>query len=122
MLSSGASAVLELTVLLTSLDRIADVLGALSVNLATNAESCAKNLLHHALQVLGVRLKAHRPRNFNDIIERDGLAVLYVLLLLSVAWGLLQCTDDEGGGCGDDGDGGLSVLDGELDGHTQTLL
>ena len=33
----------------------------------------------------------------------------------------LERTDDQGGGGGYDGDGGLSVLDGELDGDPETL-
>jgi hypothetical protein len=48
--------------------------------------------------------------------------VLDVLLLLSVPGWLLQSSDDKGGGGGDDGDSGLSVLDGELDGDTETFL
>jgi hypothetical protein len=48
--------------------------------------------------------------------------VLDVLLLLPVPGGLLERFDDEGG-CGrDDRNGGLSVLDGELDGDSQTFL
>lgn len=33
----------------------------------------------------------------------------------------LESFDDEGRGGGNDGNGGLTVLDGELDGDTQTL-
>lgn len=48
--------------------------------------------------------------------------MLDVLLLLAVTRGLLQRTDDERRGCRDDGNGGLTVLDGELDGDTESLL
>ena len=48
--------------------------------------------------------------------------MLDVLLLLAVAGWLLERLDDEGGGRGDDGDGGLTVLDGELDGDTESFL
>jgi len=47
--------------------------------------------------------------------------VLDVLRLLPVALGLLERLDDQGGGGGDDGDLGLTVLDGELDGDAETL-
>jgi hypothetical protein len=48
--------------------------------------------------------------------------VLDVLLLLAVSWGLLESLDDEGRCGGNDGNGGLSVLDGETDGDTETFL
>ena len=48
--------------------------------------------------------------------------MLDVLLLLSVAGGFLQGLDDERRGRGDDGNGGLTVLDGELDGDTESFL
>lgn len=48
--------------------------------------------------------------------------MLDVLLLLAVTRGLLERADDEGGCGGDDGHGGLTVLDGELHGDAETLL
>ena len=47
--------------------------------------------------------------------------MLNVLLLFAVTGGLLESADDEGGGGGDDGDGSLTVLDGELDSDLQAL-
>jgi hypothetical protein len=47
--------------------------------------------------------------------------VLDVLFLLSVSGRLFQSSDDEGRGGGNDGDSGLSILDGELDGDTETF-
>jgi hypothetical protein len=47
--------------------------------------------------------------------------MLDVLLLLAVARGLLEGLDDERGGGRDDGDSGLTVLDGELDGDAEAL-
>lgn len=48
--------------------------------------------------------------------------MLDVLLLLAVPWGFLERLDDEGGCRGDNGDGGLTILDGESDGNTKTFL
>lgn len=112
----------ELTINLASIDLILDNLGALSIDLAADREGGTQDLLDGAGQGLGERLEPHGPGNVDDLLKRDRLAVLDVLLLLSVTWGLLQGTDDEGGGCGDDGDGGLTVLDGELDRDTEALL
>lgn len=64
---------------------------------------------------------AHDATNLNDLVKRDGLGVLDVLLLLAVTRGLLQGLDDQGRGRGNDRDGGLTVLDGEADGDTETL-
>lgn len=47
--------------------------------------------------------------------------MLDVLFLLSVTGRLFQSSDDEGRGGGNDRDSGLSVLDGELDGDTETF-
>jgi hypothetical protein len=47
--------------------------------------------------------------------------VLDVLLLLAVTRGLLESLDDEGRSGGNDGDSGLTVLDGQLDCDTETL-
>jgi hypothetical protein len=48
--------------------------------------------------------------------------VLDVLLLLAVTGRLLESTDDEGRSGGNNRDRGLTVLDGELDGDTETFL
>jgi hypothetical protein len=82
---------------LAGLDVVGDVLGAAAVNLAASGESSSEDLL-------------------------DGtLGVLDVLLLLAVTRGLLKGLDDEGGSGWDDRDGGLTVLDGQLDSDTETL-
>ena len=47
--------------------------------------------------------------------------MLDVLLLLTISWWLLEGLDDEGGSRGDDTDGGLSILDGELDGDAEAF-
>ena len=48
--------------------------------------------------------------------------MLDVLLLLAVPGRFLQGFDDERGGRGNDGDGGLPVLDGEFDGDPEAFL
>lgn len=48
--------------------------------------------------------------------------MLDVLLLLAISWWLLKSSDDQRGGGWDDRDGGLTVLDGELDGDAESLL
>lgn len=110
------------TVNLPLLNGIRDGLGALPIHLAPNTESSAENLLNRALQVLGKRLVPHSAGDLDDLIERDRLVVLDVLLLLLVAGGLLQRLDDKRGGGRHDGNGGLTVLDRELDGHAQPFL
>lgn len=87
---------------LSALNVITDVLGTSAVNLAANAERRAENLLDCALQFLRQRLESHCSGNFDDLVERDGLAVLDVLLLLAVAGRLLESFDDEGRGGGND--------------------
>lgn len=80
---------------LSALNFITDILWTSSVNLASNAECSSKNLLHSAFQLLRKRLKSHCPSDFNNFVEWNGFTVLNVLLLLSVARGLLQGSDDK---------------------------
>jgi hypothetical protein len=110
------------TLNLASLNLIRDILWALSINLASNRESSSQNLLDGTLKVLSHGLESHGSCNVDDFLQWNRLCVLDVLLLLSVAWWFLEGLDDEGGGGWDDGDGGLTILDGEADGHTETFL
>lgn len=110
------------TVDLARLNRIADSLRALALHLAADAEGGTQNLLDNTLQVLREGLEPHSPRNVDDLVEGNRLVVLDVLLLLPVAGRLLERPDDERGCCGNDRDGGLTVLDRELDRHAETLL
>lgn len=48
--------------------------------------------------------------------------MLDVLLLFAVSGWLLESSDDERGGRRNNRDGSLSILDGELDGDTETFL
>jgi hypothetical protein len=106
---------------LAGLDVVRNVLGAAAVNLAASAEGSSEDLKNGTLQVLGHGLEAHGAGNADDLIKRNALGVLDVLLLLAVPGRLLKGLDDERGGGGNDGDGGLTVLDGQLDSDTETL-
>jgi|SRR5690242_7982512 len=106
---------------LARLDVVGDGLGGAAVNLATGGEGSSEDLKNGTLEGLGHGLEAHGPGNGDDLVERDGLGVLDVLLLLAVPGRLLKGLDDEGRGGGNDGDSSLTVLDGQLDGDAQTL-
>ena len=106
---------------LARLNLVRDILGAAAVDLAASAESSSENLLDGTLQVLGHRLEAHGAGDLNDLIERNALGVLDVLLLLAITRGLLEGLDNERRGGGNDGDGGLTVLDGQPDSDAETL-
>jgi hypothetical protein len=106
---------------LAGLDVVGDSLGAAAVDLAAGGEGSSEDLKNGTLQVLGHGLEAHGLGDGDDLIKRDGLGVLDVLLLLAVPGRLLEGLDDEGRSGGNDGDGGLTVLDGQLDGDAQTL-
>ena len=64
---------------------------------------------------------AHGAADLDDLVERDGLGVLDVLLLFAVTRGLLEGLDDQGRGGGHDRDSGLTVLDGQADSDAETL-
>ena len=65
---------------------------------------------------------AHLPRDLDDLVKRDGLGVLDVLLLLAISWWLLEGFDDERAGGWDDADGCLSILDCEADCYSEAFL
>lgn len=111
----------RLTLNLAGLNGVGDLLGALAINLATGGESGTENLLDGTLEVLGHGLEAHLAGDLDDLVKSDRLGVLDVLLLLAVTWRLLESLDDKGRGGGNNRDGGLTVLDGESDGDTETL-
>jgi hypothetical protein len=109
------------TVNLAGLDIVADILGAAAVDLAANGKGSTEDLEHGSAELLGERAVAHDAGDVDDLLQRDRLGVLNVLLLLAVTRGLLQGLDDKRRSRGDDGDGGLTVLDGELDSDTETF-
>ena len=60
----------------------------LAVNRAADALRCAKDLLDTTSELLCERFCPHCACNVIDLVERNVAAVLDVLLLLAVAWGL----------------------------------
>merc|ERR1711953_43105 len=94
---------------------------SLAVNGASNRLSCSKDFLDSSGQVLGDGTWPHNTCSAEDVIHGDVTVVLDVLDLLPVTWRLLQGLDDEGSGGGDDGNGSLPVLDGQLDGDLETF-
>ena len=110
------------TLNLSALNVVADSLWTPPINLAANTERRAENLLGGALERGGHGFVAHRASDLDDLVERDGLGVLDVLLLLTISRRLLERFDDERGGGWDDRDSGLTVLDCEADGHAETFL
>lgn len=110
------------TVNRTGGDIVLDGLGAAAIDLAADTVGSSQNLLHVTLKRLGEGLELHHTGDLDNLIEGYRLGVLDVLLLLAVPRGLLQGLDDQGGGGGNDGDSGLTVLDGELDGDAEALL
>lgn len=65
-------------------------MGGLLLDRAANALASAEDLLHGARESAAERLEAHRPRNVNDLVERDVAAVHNVLGLLAVTRGLCK--------------------------------
>lgn len=111
----------KLTVNLASLDIVRDILGAAAINLAADGEGSSKDLKDNTLESLGHGAVLHLAGNLDNVIEGDGLGVLDVLLLLAVTRRLLEGLDDQGRRGGNNRDRSLTVLDGELDSHTETL-
>lgn len=118
----GSGGVEKHTLDLASLDIIRDILGAPAINLATNRVASSQDLLDGSFELTSERLGPHDTGDGDDLLKRDRLGVFDVLLLLAVPWGLLECLDDEGGCGGNDRDGGLTILDSESDGDTETFL
>lgn len=120
-MDSTINELVKLTVNLARLNVIGDILGAAAINLAADGESSTENLKDTTAELLGHRASAHDAGNLDDLIHGDGLGVLDVLLLLAVTGRLLKGLDDKGRGGGNNGDGGLTVLDGQADGDAETL-
>ena len=132
----------------TIIDTLDNVVGVLPVNGASNGLGGSEDLLDGTGKVLGKGLVLHLSGDLNkvkndgsassffihhlssnqsptthrnDLVEGNVTSVLDVLLLLSVSRRLLQGLDDQTRCRGDDADLGLTVLDGQLDGDSETL-
>ena len=82
----------------------------------------AENFLDGAGKGLGHGLVPHLLSNVNDGVNAEGAGVLDILDLLSVSLWLLKSGDDKSG-CGwDDGNCGLAIDDGDLNGATESLV
>lgn len=106
---------------LTLVDLTDDLGGGLAVDGATNRDAGSNDLLDGSGHLTGERALAENLGDVVDLSESDVSVVLSVLLLLAVAGRLLEGSDDHGGGGGDDLDGGLTVLNDQLDGDLQSL-
>merc|ERR1719189_2899763 len=109
------------TVDLPIIDLVDNVVRVLTINSAADRLGRAQDLLHHPRELPRHRPGPHHPGSVDDVVERDVAAVLDVLDLLSVTRRFLQGLDDKGRGRRYHGDGGLPVLDLELDRHLETL-
>ena len=93
----------------------------MAIDSAANGESSTKDFLDGTLKLTSEGLVTHGTGDLNNVIKSDVTRVLDVLLLLAVTRGLLESSDDQGRGRGNDGDLSLTVLDGQLDSDTETL-
>ena len=103
------------------IDTVDDVMRIHAVHGAADGLRGAENLLHAAAELLAHGARPHHAGSLDDVVHRDVAVVFDVLDLLPVPGRLLQRLDDEGGGGGNHGAGGLSVLHLQLHGHLQTL-
>lgn len=97
------------------------VSSGLLVNSATNSSASSEDLQNGTSEGLGERTGAHDLSDTNNVVEGDVSVVLNVLLLLAITVGLVEGLDDQSGGSGDHLDGGLTVLDDQLDGNADSL-
>jgi hypothetical protein len=105
----------------TGIDGITKILGVLAIDSAANGESSTKDFLDGTLKLTSEGLVTHGTGDLNNVIKRDVTRVLDVLLLLAVTRGLLKSSDDQGRGGRNNGNLSLTVLNGQLNGDTETL-
>merc|ERR1719263_727792 len=92
--------------------------GVRAVDGAAHGVGSAKDLLAGALELLGQALGAHLADDAQELRLRKVSAVLDVLDLLTVAHRLLELLDDQASGIRLDVNLRRTVLNGELDRHT----
>jgi hypothetical protein len=102
-------------------DLVDNVMWVFSVNGATDRVSSSQKFSANSSQIFGHGSVFHDSSGGQDIVPGDVTVVNDVLDLLSVSWGFFQSFDQERRGGWNDGDLGLSVLDGQLNGDLQTF-
>ena len=103
----------------------------LAVDGAANRVASSKHLLHGSRKLVGIGALTQNLRHLDHLIQSDVATVLdyisfpkptaTVLVLLSVSGGLVQLTDDQRRGAGNNLHGRLTIHDSQLDGDLQTL-
>ena len=103
----------------------------LAVDRAANRVAGSKHLLHGSRELVGIGALTQNLRHLDHLIQGDVAAVLNytstpktastVLVLLSVSGGLVQLTDDQRRGAGNNLHSRLTIHHGQLDGDLQTL-
>ena len=86
-------------------------MGVHPVHGASHGLGSTENLLHRTGELLGHGAGCHHTGGGDDVIHGDVAAVLDVLHLLAVPWGLLQRLDDQGSSRGDNRAGGLPEME-----------
>ena len=104
-----------------SSDAVLHLFGALAIDGAANRYSGTKDFHDGALEGGSEGLGESVTGNLDDLSKGDVAAVLDVLDLLAVTWGLLEGADEARSGAGGQRDGGNTVLNDELAGHLETL-
>ena len=82
------------TIDLSILDVFRDILWTPAINLTADRVGSSQDFQNGTPQLLGERLEAHGACDIDNLVERNGLGVLDVLLLLSVTRGFLEGLDD----------------------------
>ena len=80
----------------SSIDKLCDLLGTLSVDSAAESDSSAQNFFHCTSEINGHTLRSELLCDFNNIVHLDVTVVLDVLYLLSGSGSFLKGFDDEG--------------------------
>jgi len=106
---------------LSLVDLIDDVVRSLAVDGAADGLRRAEDLLDGALELPRHGTLPHDAGDVDDLVEGNVAAVLDVLDLLAVTWGLLEGADEKSGGAGNHAHGRLTILDRQFDRDAETF-